>query len=241
MLLGPDELWANCHLLTQPSGSPRLEVGGLFVGTAAALEPHLDRLSATVGVAPVSRSVTTRSYLAAMQTMAGCANSSVAECHLVGTTAEGKLERETYAAKSHVVYDRMDDGAIGALVDGVNRLQAMSGAGGVLLDALGGAVHALAPDATAFGHRAAVATVQYIASWSPLAPPSVAEQSLTWLRSFRAAMVPYLGNRAYVNYIDPELTDWERAYFGDNYPRLQRVKATYDPGNLFTFSQAVRA
>ena len=238
----PGALWANCHLLSQPSGTPRLDVNGLFVGPADALQPQLDALVSAVGAAPSSRNVAAKGYLAAMQTMAGCANTSVAQCHLVDSTPEGTLARETYAAKSHVINVPMSDQAIAVLVEGVNRLQGMAdaGGGGVLLDALGGAVSELAPDATAFPHRNALATAQYIVSWAAIASPAVAERSISWLRSYRAAMVPHVGNDAYVNYIDPDLTDWQRAYYGDNYPRLQQVKATYDPNNLFTFPQAVR-
>jgi hypothetical protein len=215
----------------------------LFVGPVEALQPHLERLASAVGVDPTTRSTATKSYLAAMQTMAGCANKTVAQCHLAGSAPEGTLNRETYAAKSHVINAAMGDEALAVLVEGVNRLQHMTdaGGGGVLLDALGGAVSALAADATAFPHRGALATAQYIVSWSPLAPPSVAERSIAWLRSYRAAMVPHIGNSAYVNYIDPDLTDWPRAYYGDNYSRLQQVKAHYDPNDLFTFPQAVRA
>jgi FAD/FMN-containing dehydrogenase len=53
-------------------------------------------------------------------------------------------------------------------------------------------------------------------------------------------MRPYLSGEAYQNYVDGRILDWPQAYFGDNYPRLQRVKAAYDPGNLFRHPQSVR-
>jgi hypothetical protein len=39
---------------------------------------------------------------------------------------------------------------------------------------------------------------------------------------------------AYVNECDYFQPDWQRAFWGDNYPRLLRVKRRYDPTGLFT-------
>jgi hypothetical protein len=52
-------------------------------------------------------------------------------------------------------------------------------------------------------------------------------------------MTPFVGNTAYVNYADPDLANWQHAYYGNNYARLQQVKARYDPEDLFTFPQSV--
>jgi FAD/FMN-containing dehydrogenase len=43
----------------------------------------------------------------------------------------------------------------------------------------------------------------------------------------------------YPNFPDPELEDCGRAYHGANLDRLRRVKATYDPANVFRFDQSV--
>jgi hypothetical protein len=52
-------------------------------------------------------------------------------------------------------------------------------------------------------------------------------------------MTPFIGNAAYVNYADPTLHDWQTAYYGLNYSRLQKVKQSYDPDNVFHFPQSV--
>ncbi|MEO6844898.1 MAG: BBE domain-containing protein [Ginsengibacter sp.] len=43
----------------------------------------------------------------------------------------------------------------------------------------------------------------------------------------------------YRNYPDINLKDWASAYYGDNYSRLQKVKARYDPENIFRYEQSV--
>jgi hypothetical protein len=198
---------------------------------------------AAVGAEPSSRSAAREPYLAAMLRLAGCADRTVEQCHLPSQNPHGTLARETYAATSHVLGTRLSAAGVAALVAGVDRLSRLTaaGAGGVLLDALGGAVARVAPDATAFPHRHALAVAQYLVSWPASASVSTVDASLRWLRGYRASMRPYVpGGGAYVNYVDPDLADWERAYYGVNLPRLRRVKAAYDPDGLFAFPQAVR-
>jgi hypothetical protein len=44
----------------------------------------------------------------------------------------------------------------------------------------------------------------------------------------------------YVNYCSLAFTDWEHAYYGENYPRLQAVKKAFDPDNNIRHPQSIR-
>ena len=238
----PDAVWSNVHLDAATGPEPTLLVHAVAMEDAAALQAHLDRLVTLAGSAPDGRTVLNRPYTEAMLLEGGCAQLTLAQCHLKGTTPEGRLDRETYAAKSSIATSPLSNAAIDAIVDGLEGLQALpnAGAGSVLIDAMGGAIAQVAPDATAFPHRGAIAALQFVASWDATAPPAIADASLAWLRSTYAKARPLIGPGAYVNYADPDLADWQQAYYGANYPRLQRVRTTYDPDGLFAFPQAIR-
>jgi FAD/FMN-containing dehydrogenase len=99
----------------------------------------------------------------------------------------------------------------------------------------GGQISRLAADATAFPHRAGRFIPELKAIWDR---PDQARANIEWAHAFFAELAPHFcGN--YVNYIDPLLPDWARQYYGDNYARLQHVKQTVDPGNVFRFQQSV--
>ncbi|WP_327087323.1 FAD-binding oxidoreductase [Nonomuraea sp. NBC_01738] len=139
--------------------------------------------------------------------------------------AGGPAVRESFTAKSHIAYGRLGADGIAALVSHVAR----PGRHAVLLDAFGGAISRVSPGDTAFPHRRALFSVQYYQQGT----------SRSWLRGVHAAMRPELGDHAYVNYIDPDLTGWRSAYYGGNLDRLARVKSTYDPDRLFRLPQGI--
>src|SRR5207237_5023280 len=211
----------------------QLTLYAVHSGSVASLNTQLDRLDALAGIR-ASRSVGSRSFMDTMMVDAGCLGRSVSQCHLVGETPDGTLQRETYAAKSIVATAPLSTDAIAALTKGLEGpIQGSSWS--VIYDALGGVVTRLAPDATAFPYRGAVGVLQFIQSW-PADTPTAGSLFRAYHESVRAKS----GSAAYANYADPDLADWPSAYYGSNYARLQRVKRAYDPDQLFTFPQAVR-
>jgi hypothetical protein len=44
----------------------------------------------------------------------------------------------------------------------------------------------------------------------------------------------------YINYCSADFEDWEHAYYGDNYSRLQAVKKKYDPDNFIRHPQSIK-
>src|SRR5207237_3526023 len=106
----------------------------------------------------------------------------------------------------------------------------LSGAWAILVDCYGGAIKQVAPHATAFAHRHVLFCIQYLSY----------NGGADWLRSASRSMAPYVTGGAYFNYTDPELKDWQEAYYGSNYPRLLHVRREVDQKHYFSFPQAMR-
>lgn len=217
----PDELWTNCVI--SAGSPPTVRVGGCFVGSVGECERQLARL----GLAASSRFVTGKSYLDAMRYFGGCSQRSVAQCH--PESEGGVLGRESFVASSRILAEPADPAAVVALLDGRSGLD-------LLLDSLGGAVSRVAPDATAFPHRGALASAQIYANTG--AGRDAATRQVSEVRDGLGAIA---GAHGYVNYIDPGLPDWADAYYGANLARLREVAKTYDPDGVFAFAQGLTA
>ena len=171
------------------------------------------------------------------------------ECQFQGLSPDGKLVRFAIYTASDFVMKAWPEAGLEKLVEAIERRQAdrvstptefEPGAqiGKVLIEACGGAINDTAPDATAVPHRERRAT-QYQSRWLPGADPATIAANIAWTRDMYNSVAAYRSGASYVNYTDPDLLEWPRAYYGANLPRLQQIKRKYDPNNLFRFPQSI--
>lgn len=214
------QIWA-------PSADPRLSsslaffrpdsgvIGftGLLLGSVEELEALLAPLLAIGSPSPYLRPL---SWLEAANELAG----------------QG-IDQVSFKNGSAFVYEPFPPEAIALAVSQMSAAPAPANL--ISFFAMGGAISEVAPGATAFPHRRALFDVQIQAYWQE---PWQEAENIAWVNGFRLALAPYTSG-AYVNYIDADQPDWATAYFGRNLDRLQRIKARYDPGNVFDSPQSV--
>ncbi len=101
-----------------------------------------------------------------------------------------------------------------------------------------GAVNRVPQDATAWSYRD-VTFSQVIVGVDP--DPSNASAIKQWTVDYWDAVHPWSAGGAYVNFMmDDEGQDRVKATYGPNYDRLSRIKAEYDPQNVFHINQNIR-
>jgi FAD/FMN-containing dehydrogenase len=100
----------------------------------------------------------------------------------------------------------------------------------------GNIINAAAQAESAFPHRDCIYFSELQSYWQTPA------QGAKFLAKFKAIQDTFIANgitAQYRNYPDINLTDWQHLYYGNNYERLQKVKAMYDPGNIIQSEQSV--
>lgn len=150
---------------------------------------------------------------------------------------------------------RYSDEQIDVLHDWLSRPDPARGSTTVSFQSVGGVVSAVAPDATAAVHRSTIMRVLFYSTWEDPAHDAAA---LDWLRRLYREVYAQTGGvpvpdqvngGSFINFPDVDLADpawnasaarWHDLYYGDNYPRLQQVKAAYDPRRVFHHALSVR-
>jgi FAD/FMN-containing dehydrogenase len=220
----PDTLAASLLVTApaDPAAPPEVTVFGALLGT-----PEEGRaLLGALGVAP--RSVTTdrHGYRELKRRLAG------------GDERTDGPPRHAFP-KSEFFRGALPSGAIEALVDHLAAGRSPGEARELDFSPWGGAYNRVAPDATAFPHRAERFLLKQDVTVEAGAPASARDAARAWIARSWALAHPHGAGGAYVNFPDPALDGWERAYHGDNFGRLTRVKAAYDPAAVFRFPQSI--
>lgn len=221
-----------------------IEMKGVSTAGADAerlFDEYLAAINAGVGV-PCTRDVERSSWLA-------FALNPFPELFRVG------IENARAKVKDAFLRRRFSDRQIEVAYDYLTRTDHDVPGGSLGLVTYGGKVNTVAPDATACAQRDSILSTACVAGWGD---PREEARSLAWVRAFYRDMfadsggVPVPGEAcdgAMINHPDVDLADpewngsgvpWSTLYYKDNYPRLQRVKARWDPRNVFHHALSIR-
>jgi aclacinomycin oxidase len=157
--------------------------------------------------------------------------------------------------KDALLKKRFTDRQIGAAYDYLTRTDHDVMGGMLGLATYGGRINTVARDATASVQRDSILDVACTTGWLD---PGEETRNLAWVRAFYRELfaesggVPVPGDTCdgtFINHPDVDLTDpalntsgvpWHTLYYGENYPRLQRIKARWDPRGVFRHALSIR-
>ena len=229
----PDDVDATLRLSAgTPGASAQVELVGGVIGSQADAAERLDVFVSRAGRKPASAWSRQMTYLAAKRQLNNL------DQHQDSLPSETNRKAHIYT-KSEFFRRSLDHQTIMALADNVARDADSVRNREVAFMPWGGAYNQVPSDATVFPHRNERFLVQHLVETDPDAPEAHHEAGRSWLSRSWALLHPFGSGGVYPNFPDPDLPDWGRAYYGENYGRLRKLKATYDPDNFFSFAQSL--
>jgi len=136
--------------------------------------------------------------------------------------------------KSHDFVE-LADGLLDVLLAAVPRLPSPECE--IFVGNLGGAINRVPADATAYPHRNVNFVMNVHTRWRE---PADDAACIAWTRALHDAVAPFATGGVYVNFMPQDESARVRAgAYGPNYEQLARIKARYDPANLFRMNQNV--
>lgn len=137
--------------------------------------------------------------------------------------------------KSHN-FASLEDGVMAEVLSAVETLPTPQTE--IFIAQVGGAAARLPVESTAYPHRDAAYVLNVHTRWEDASDDRLC---IDWARAFFDATAPYSTGGVYMNFVS-EATDAARvqAAYGSSYPRLQELKAKYDPDNAFRTNLNVR-
>ena len=110
----------------------------------------------------------------------------------------------------------------------------------IQFETLGGAISSFSDESSPYSNRKTMISAQYMV---PLTKGESPQNSTNWdwIRQLEAEIKPYTNGHKYQNYPDLEIgPNYGVAYYGkENFERLKKIKAKYDPNNVFRNEQSI--
>ena len=132
-------------------------------------------------------------------------------------------------------YDELPDEAIDTLVAIAN--EPVSPLTQILVVPGGGAIARVDEDAMALGSRHAAFNLHFLGMW---ADPADTDRNIDYIRNLASALKPWSTGAAYLNFLGDEGMSRIEASFGsEKFAKLQRIKAQWDPDNVFRHNQNI--
>jgi FAD/FMN-containing dehydrogenase len=108
---------------------------------------------------------------------------------------------------------------------------------GIFLEHWHGALTRVPQEQTAFVFRHEGHNMLVLSQW----PDAAADrENIAWARESFVAVEPFFASARYVNYLDHDDAPDKAGPFGGNYARLARIKARWDPENVFHLNQNIQ-
>jgi FAD/FMN-containing dehydrogenase len=236
----PEGLDATLRLIVHQGRErePQADVVGAALGSEADAAEPLDDLIARAGTEPAAVTRRQLPYREAKRLLdeIGSPDDQGGQAAADPPAPSGQL-----FTKSEFFRQPLPRDTISELVDNLTQGVATGYSREVTFLPWGGAYNRVPADATAFPHREELFLVQHLLEVTPHASASEREAGGNWLARSWTLVHPWGSGGVYPNFPDQDLEDWAHAYYGENYDRLLRVKAMYDPENFFRFHQSLPA
>jgi FAD/FMN-containing dehydrogenase len=230
-----DAIAASLVVRAGPDGetAPLVTVFGAVLDGESTTRAALDELVAGVGAPPISANYAPGSYREVKRYLAE---------YDVSSGERRPVEREpghSYS-KSEFFRRELPADAVAALLAHFAEGRRQGAARVLDFNPWAGAYNRVPADATAFAHRAERFLLKQESIVDLDASEDERQAARGWLSRSWALVHEWGSGGVYPNFPDPDLDDWGHSYHGTNLDRLRRVKATYDPENIFRFAQSVQ-
>jgi FAD/FMN-containing dehydrogenase len=225
-----------------PGVTPMVMVFVSSTGTTTELDSEVARLVAMTAAPAQQTPASVAPYRELMMGFFRCAADQVTACHRADTTPGGTLTRPAFGLQRSRMFNQQPSRALWEKAAAVFETSRVAGQAHIFeVLPLGGAVRDLHRTDTAFVHRDALFTLNYLTDIED--PAAATAQGKAAAQKFVddgfALLDPESSGETYQNFIDPELPDWRQSYYAENYLRLAWIKAKYDPYRAFKFAQSI--